>query len=54
MRTTINLPKDDKCEICENKDNCPEDIYDCLILNDMINTKKAFYAWSWFKKDVYK
>ena len=61
MRTNISLPKDDLCEFCFDGcksaiDNpkCPENIYDCEVLQSAMNEKKAVYKWIWVKKDKSK
>lgn len=49
MKTNINLPKDDKCVCCNNK--CPDNIYECDILNKLIVQKKSQYIWQWTLKE---
>lgn len=49
MKTNISLPKDDRCKLCDDNRNCPENVYDCIILNDAINTKTAAYIWTWVR-----
>lgn len=48
MKTTISLPENDICKCCE--DICPENIYDCEKLQQLINNKKSQYVWCWTLK----
>ena len=49
MRTNITLHQDDICKVCNEK--CPNDIYECELLKNLINQKKALYKWCWILKD---
>lgn len=45
MKTEILLPAIDICKCCYEK--CPDDIYDCIILNHLIQRRAAEYVWCW-------
>jgi hypothetical protein len=49
MYSNISVPEDDLCKYCDQK--CPENIYNCTILQQAMNSKKAVYKWVWIKKD---
>lgn len=48
MRTKPIVSDKDICKFCN--DTCPENIYDCPMLNEAIATKKASYLWCWMNK----
>jgi hypothetical protein len=47
MKAKISLPQDDLCKFCDNV--CPENVYDCDILQQAMNSKQAGYKWCWLK-----
>jgi len=49
MKANISVPKDDSCIFCDQE--CPEDVYDCMILQQAMNSKKAVYKWCWVKNE---
>ena len=45
MKAKISIPEDDICKVCD--ETCPENVYDCPILQQAMNSKQAVYKWCW-------
>ena len=49
MKANISVPKDDLCKVCDQE--CPDNVYDCAILQDAMVKKQASYKWCWLKNE---